>query len=686
MTHWTKRIVYGALLLGVLVFPGAAGAENLVYKGDTNMLQPDPEADIFKSLYPSTASGNTVIVDYDAADASKVPVGVYGGAAATGDSVNNTVIIRNGSIINWLAGGRTVNGNARNNTVNVYATSNTIARVYGGMARIKGDAVGNTVNIYGGTVGSVAGGWTMNGSASGNTVTVYGGTTGALYGGEIHAGDAFNNTVAVYGGLVDNIYGGSATGGAAYNNTVTLSGRPQFLSSGGEIWGGYVSVNSPDFTGNTLNLWNYSGTTSVKLVTGFQYYNFQVGANSQPLMVDTGAGLVEFGDGAGGDSTVTGVSFASGYTPQKGDVITLLSAATGFSDGLTNPTQMESSKGVTLLYSGDLVLGTNDLTYTITSDDYFNPRSNALSEGRVATVAFLNQGADLTAGQGMIAARNAGNGLQAFAAGSVGESRYETGSHVDVQGMSFMAGLAWNAPTAFGNLTLGAFFEAGDGTYDTHNSFSNAAAVNGDGDTNYYGGGILGRVDSNAGPGVFYVEASGRMGRSDTEFSSSDLMDGTGRKAAYDSDSLYFGAHAGLGYIWNITEAASLDLYTKYFWTRQTDDTVTLSTDDRVKFKDADSRRWRGGARFGYDFTTSQGSTITPYIGAAYEHEFDGKAKATTSGYNLATPDLKGGTGIGEAGFTFKAANTGFSVDVGVQGYTGVRDGVTGSMQFKWGF
>ncbi|MDL2306953.1 autotransporter outer membrane beta-barrel domain-containing protein [Desulfovibrio sp. OttesenSCG-928-C06] len=688
MTHRIKKIVCGALLLGLSGFPGAAGAAELFYNGDTSMLQDDPQNSLSNSLYPGThekpiASGNTVIIDSDAADPSKNIYRVFGGYAATGDSVNNTVTIRNGLIIGAVHGGWTGNGDARGNTVEIKSGQGN--QVFGGYT-MKGNAVDNTVTMYGGKVQSIIGGRTNKGTASGNTVRIYGGETGALYGGETVTGAAFDNTVAVYGGLVDNIFGASGKT-AAYNNTVTLSGSPRFKISGREIYGGYTGSAIPDFTGNTLNLWNYSGTTTAKIVTGFQYYNFQISENSQPLKVASSANI-EFGDGygMGGNSTVTGVSFASGFAPKAGQTFTLLSSTSGFTNSLTNLGQMEASRGVTLLYDGMIALDTNDLTFTVTGDGYINPRSKALSEGRTANVAFLNNGADLAAGQGMMAARSAGNGLQAFAAGSAGKSRYDTGSHVDVQGLSIMAGVAWNTPTEPGNLTLGAFFEAGSGTYDTHNSFSNSASVDGDGDTSYYGGGILGRMDINAGPGAFYAEASARMGRSDTDFASSDLRDGMGRDAEYDIDSIYYGAHAGIGYIWNITEAANLDLYTKYFWTRQEGDTVTLSTDDRVKFKDTDSQRWRSGARFGYAIATEQGSTFTPYIGAAYEHEFDGKAEATAYGNSLDAPELKGDTGIGEVGFTFNTATSGISVDLGLQGYTGKREGVSGSVQLKLAF
>jgi hypothetical protein len=67
------------------------------------------------------------------------------------------------------------------------------------------------------------------------------------------------------------------------------------------------------------------------------------------------------------------------------------------------------------------------------------------------------------------------------------------------------------------------------------------------------------------------------------------------------------------------------------------------------------------------------------------KHEFDGEAKSSIYGRSIPSSDLKGGTGIGELGLTFTSAK-GISVDLGVQGYTGKREGVTGSLQLKFEF
>ena len=319
-------------------------------------------------------------------------------------------------------------------------------------------------------------------------------------------------------------------------------------------------------------------------------------------------------------------------------------------------------------------------------------QSKALSEGFLGGLALNLQGADLVAGRGMDSAVRASSGTDdaerhgfaGFGALSGGSLRYNTGSHLDMNSLSLLTGLSWGIDLAPGRLTLGAFFEYGNGSYDTHNSFTNAASVDGDGNAYYLGGGILARMDFvNIGPGRFYAEASGRAGKTHNEYDSSDLRDAAGRKADYDSSSPYYGLHFGTGYVWNINDAATLDLYGKYFWTRQQGDSVGLSTGEHLSFDDINSSRLRFGGRFAYILNEH----VAPYIGAAWEHEFDGKARATTNGFDIDAPNLHGNTGIGELGISLTpSADLPLTVDLGVQGYTGKREGVTGSLMVKWEF
>lgn len=493
-------------------------------------------------------------------------------------------------------------------------------------------------------------------------------------------------------------YAFSARGAAtATDNRITLSGAPLF-GPGSDLYGGRTNVGDA-FSGNTLNVWNYTGS-AVKDVQNFQHYNFVLPAalrDGETLFTATGTAW--FGDsqspaGNGAASSITGVNIMGGGAPlQAGDSVALMGYGTlGDNVSAVNGNSLiRGQKGMSLLYDFQLSQSATALTATVAAVRA-HPRTKALSEGQLAGLAFVNQGADLIAGTGMDAARRSalradGAGFAPFLALQGGTARYDTGSHVDVDGFSLLAGVAWNGQSAAGKLLLGAFFETGRGSYDSHNSFSGFAPVDGDGDTSYRGGGVLGRFDfTDTGPGNVYAEASFRAGWTDTDFSSGDLRDLAGRRASYDSGAAYYGAHLGLGYVWDITERSSLDLHTKYFWTRQDGDSFSV-TDDPIRFKSADSHRWRGGARFSRALTTAMGPVITPYIGAAWEHEFDGKARATAYGYAMDAPDLTGGTGIGELGVSFRpSAASGLSLEAAVQGATGVREGVSGNLQAKWEF
>jgi outer membrane autotransporter protein len=273
-------------------------------------------------------------------------------------------------------------------------------------------------------------------------------------------------------------------------------------------------------------------------------------------------------------------------------------------------------------------------------------------------------------------------GWSTFATIGGGHSRYDTGSHSKLDSFSLMAGLAKGIEGNAGKVTLGAFFEYGYGDYDTYNSFAGSPDVNGDGRSWYAGGGILGRMDfRDTGSGHFHAEAGGRLGRIHNKYDSGDIRDMAGVSAGhYDISSAYYSLHAGTGYIWNISERSSLDLYGKYFWTRQNGKDMILPTSDPLSFDDANSSRVRLGGRFAYAAL----GCLTPYAGAAWEYEFDGKAKANTYGYAIDAPSLKGGTGVGELGVAYRRAA--FSADLGIQGYVGKREGVTGSLRMAWDF
>ncbi|MDY0259003.1 MAG: autotransporter outer membrane beta-barrel domain-containing protein [Desulfovibrio sp.] len=602
----------------------------------------------------------------------------YSSAIATG----NSVLVR-GGMFDSIVGGAASNikGTALSGDNRVHVTGATVNDISGGRARAHAGteaiATGNEAIVIDSTV----------------TNDIYGGYAFASLG----IARAVGNSVILSGGEVRcDIYGGfsgTRVGGWATGNSVTISGAPNLASS--RIFGGFVknvtdpheSIDEDDFSGNTLNI-KTSGLT-VRGLYNFQNINFylpsSLAAGDTALTTTVEARLSENSDGTGRKATIN-VGVAGGAAPLKnGDHVVLIDAETLTG---TPANSTVNSQGVALRYNFDILTQGNKLLATVTSSSV-NPQAKALSEGFIGGMAMTLQGADLAAGKGMESAVQAASGagenvLAGFGSLSGGSLRFNTGSHVDMRSLSLLTGLAWGADCTLGRFTAGPFFEYGNGSYNTANSFSNAADVDGNGNTYYLGGGLLARMDfTSTGPGHFYTEASGRAGSIHNKYDSSDLRDATGREAEYDSDTPYYGLHLGAGYIWNITDAASLDFYGKYFWTRQSGDSIRLSTGDPIDFDDVYSSRLRFGSRFAYLVN----EYVSPYAGVAWEHEFDGKARASTNGYSMQAPSMRGDTGIGELGLLLKPSQTlPLSFDLGVQGYTGKREGVTGSLQARWEF
>lgn len=315
--------------------------------------------------------------------------------------------------------------------------------------------------------------------------------------------------------------------------------------------------------------------------------------------------------------------------------------------------------------------------------------AKGISEGYLSGLMLTLQGADLVATRGMQAAMAATKEVEdvtftPWATVSGSSVRYNTGAHADLNSFNMLTGIALGKGFDAGRVTVGAFFEYGTGSYKTSNSFDGHGSYDGKGDSYYLGWGLLARMDfADTGPGHFYVEGSGRMGGLYNNYSNGDLRDGFGREAEYDSYAPYYSFHAGLGYIWDINEQTSLEFYGKYLWTRECGDSVTLSTGEEVDFEDIDSSRLRFGTRLDYHVN----EYITPYIGVAWEHEFDGESSATTNNLPILEPDLRGDTGIGEIGLTITPSeNIPLTVDLGLTGYVGTREGISGSLLVKWTF
>jgi autotransporter-associated beta strand protein len=586
--------------------------------------------------------------------------------------VNNATLIFNqtedGSYYGVISGTgsltKTGSGTLILTEANTYQGGTTVANgtLVGDTSSLQGNIVNNSILEF-----NQSSNGTYSGALSGAGTLIKTGTgTLTLSGTNTYSGETFikEGTVALATNLTS-------------SNDLTLSGGTTFVTNN----------YSHSLANGTLNINGANGQSAVydgNLIATNATLNFIAPYNpTEPILKVTGNADIsnsEFNVGLTGDTALAIGAALSLIEVDPGNTLTATNLVKGSGIVQIGSTIAHDITSLTTVDPVSGVLRAN------AGPGWALEKSKALSEGQLSGMALAQQGSDFISDQGTSAAVSASSaagafGLAGFGAVSAASLRYNTGSHVNMRSVSLMLGLVWGANLNSGRFNLGTFFEYGNGSYDTHNSFSSSASVNGDGDTHYVGGGILGRLDfADSQSGHFFVEVSGRGGRVHNEYLNSDLRNAWGLRAEYETTSSYYGYHLGIGYVLNASDTTSLELSSKYFWTHQQGDTVTLSTGEILRFEDATSRRLRLGGRV----TFSLNNYVRPYLGIAWEHEFDGVARATTNGYPITAPSLRGNTAIGELGMILKPSQTfPLSFELGVQAYRGKREGVTGNLKIK---
>jgi autotransporter-associated beta strand protein len=511
--------------------------------------------------------------------------------------------------------------------------------------------------------------------------------------------------------------------------TTTLSGALDYTGST-EVKSGTLAISGSASLANTSELILNEGTTFTDntsdktqilkslAVYGASTYGGSFSAQSLsfhiPNTTEKGDTLLIVQGTANIQGSELKVVLAGNSSPlQIGDEVNLISATSlvgqPADDSSLSYEELDISgstgrQGALIAYGFDHIVEGTALRARV-SGARIRAESKALSEGHLSGSAALVRSADFIAMQGIAAARSQlaqsygadddgkeipenglwGSGIQPFFAHGGGRVRHNTGSYIEGRGYNFLFGAVSGRRAVQGEVISGVFLEYGKGEYHAYNAFA-AGEATGDGNTHHRGGGLFGRIGMDSG---LYLEASLRRGKIDTKFKSDYLRDSFGTQAAYTSKAAYIGAHLGVGKLWSLERiypGLSLDAYGQALWTRQDADTVTLSTGERVSFDRVSSKRLKAGARIRYDL--SKRSAV--YAGLAYDQEFAGKAKAklTEFGAEIPAPEMTGGTGIVELGFliTPERADSPLSVEFGVQGYTGKREGFTGSLQFNYYF
>ena len=616
-----------------------------------------------------------------------VNVNTYGGKAGyvggnSGNASENTISISSsGSIVGNVFGGSAAEGSTDNNTVQIKDSGTVRGSVYGGWTpSTTGSASGNTVeldtdqNVTGGVYGGYAQGTASgSGDACGNKVIVSSGSiSGAVYGGVAGKGNADSNSIVIAGGSIGkNIYGGYTSGsGTANNNSITISGAIDL--SDRTIYGGFSSSGDMK-TGNTVSFQKVGG--SVKANKNIDVLGVSALAdNSKALNITNGAA----GDLA--DTTVKLVTSDSGL--QVGQQITLVQANSGVITNTTTLDQatLKKNSNAFISYDFEEVTGLSDaIAVIVAGKEADTANARALGESRVAGVSLLNQGADMLVNQGLGAVKaNAADfgAVYGFAMMGGSTSHYNTGSFVKANTYNIIAGVAKKTAVKNGDWHTGLYFENGHSNYNTHNESTDGAAVRGDGDATYNGGGIVARFDSASG---MYGEAGVRAGSIKNKFGGFSY---NGAAGGYEDKSTYYGAHVGLGKMIEVNKKTSLDVYGRYFYAHQAGSDFEVLGDE-VTTASVSSERLQLGCRV----TRQTAPHVSYYGGAAWEYEFDGAADMAVAGAGLAAPTLKGSSGIIELGVRLEPAKASrITLDLGAQGYFGKRRGFSGGLQVNYSF
>lgn len=441
-----------------------------------------------------------------------------------------------------------------------------------------------------------------------------------------------NQTVVVSYSTVDDVYG---TGIVASGNVSARINNQTIVLDNATVVGGVYDVSIKNGTstrsGNDVELTNsrlqLSGINEVGSISGFDTIGLNVTEANKMNAVLT------VKKATGGQTEFDGVTLeiASDDFLDSSDTYQLINVEGGkytFKD----LTVKESHTFLETTYTaeGDVVLGNGS---SLTSEnDLFNNKtvkatesSKTLAESLLGTVAFINQGAEFIADEGIAAMVDAAKlgEVTAFGVMLGGSTHYNTGSYVDVDGVTFMAGTGLRVNP---NWTMAGFVEAG-----WANSASHVEGTRGDGDHEYFGVGFATRYQTD---GVLYVDGSLRAGRATTEFAGRYAQD----SASYDAKSLYMSAHVGLGAMWGLTERLKLDTYARYTVTYLDDDDVSLNNryNDKLDLDSTVTHAVRAGARLLGDFN----DYASWKVGAAYEHVFDGDAESAVNSFSLDVPSL----------------------------------------------
>lgn len=525
----------------------------------------------------------------------------------------------------------------------------------GGLTAGKGISAGG--NITGGALKAASifagGSIESTGDIIADTLTGNGiSTTGAInIKGAINA---LNGSSMIRAAGAGTLKGTNITAGSINASSVTATGdiNTGSMNVTGNVTGKDITINNgASNVGGTLNA---SG-------------NLNIAGNST-----LSAGKIQL---AGNDKLKI-TSTATGTILSAGSVVDSSGNAIDMSQAVDTTKTTTSTDGLFTKVYGTAVSGSSVTSGVLNAT--LNEKSKSVVETQVASLVGVITSADLLSNAGFsnasqaVQQSNAEGGsareMVPYAAVGYGNMRQESGSYVDVQGSAFNIGFAKEVKNGSGKLLFGPMIEYGRGSYESYLD----DGTKGNGNTQNFGLGVMARQNNDNGT---YYEGSLRYGKLTSNYNSGDLG------ADYDTDANYWGAHFGLGKVFQLNDKNSIDTYCKFFYTNQGSSSANISGNN-VEFDAVKSKRSRLGLRFNH--ATSDVRSI--YAGLAWQHEFDGSACATVDGFSTPSPSIKGNSMMVELGVNVAPKSSPVSFDLGVSGWAGKQKGYSLNANMLWSF
>ncbi|MDR1110502.1 MAG: hypothetical protein LBP92_07385 [Deltaproteobacteria bacterium] len=297
------------------------------------------------------------------------------------------------------------------------------------------------------------------------------------------------------------------------------------------------------------------------------------------------------------------------------------------------------------------------------------PETRLLTAGQAATVGLLNQTwlPDHSYESADMALRQSKKAFAPFV--GLDFAMIETGRETKLRTNSgrLVAGMAWQRPADSSDFLLGVMLECVKGKYKLEANYGSLFGPN----INAEGlitAGDIGMMVRQQWHGGLRLEASGRYGLVRNSFKSHVFDNALGNFMDYEMTTPFWSVHAGLGYEHRIGERSILDFVSRFYYTMLDSDSVALNSGEIVNFDSVASKRARGGLR--YSFRHNERATF--YAGGYWEQEFAGKSSGEHLNIRFSADELRGGTGIGEMGVSFRSTpDRPWDVEAGFQVYGG---------------